>query len=90
MVRGASAGNLNIDTIISTFEHYMQHDNANVSRAEFEKNLLNKKKDMVFNGDIQPLLSVDQVKQYQSEQAYDIALKQFLVKLRGESWQGES
>lgn len=79
---------LDIDTVIGNFEHYMQIDNIKVSRAEFEKNIFSKKKDLVFNRDIQPLLSTDQVKQYQLNNAYDIVLNQFIVKLKGKPWQG--
>lgn len=79
---------LNIDAIVSNFNHYMQMDDTKVSRAEFEKNIFSKKKDPVFNRDIQALLSTDQMKQYRLEQAYDILLKQLLVKLKGEPWQG--
>jgi len=59
-----------------------------LSRAEFEKNLLMKKKDIVFNNNIAPLLSVEQSKQYQLEQAYDVVFKYFLAKLNGKPWQG--
>ncbi len=74
--------------MISTFEHYMQKDHTPVSRAEFEKNLFAKKKDIVFNQDIQPLLSAGQVKQYSLEQAYNTVFNELLIKLQGESWKG--
>lgn len=80
--------NLNIDTIISNFEHYIQMDNIKISRAEFEQNIISKKKDLVFNNDIQPLLSTEQVKQYELNAAYGIVLNQFIVKMKGEPWQG--
>ncbi len=79
---------LNKDIMISTFEHYMLKDNTPVSRAEFEKNLFAKKKDIVFNQDIQPLLSVDQAEQYQLEQAYNMVFNELLIKLQGEPWKG--
>lgn len=82
--------NLNIDSVVNTFEQYMKFENNSISRAEFEKNMYSKRKDLVFNNDIMPLLAVDYVKEYDMEHAYEIALKQFLLKLKGEPWQGSS
>lgn len=79
---------LDADNIVNIFEHYMKFVNVSVSRAEFEKNLHGKKKDSVFNNDISPLLAVNSEKQYNVEHAYEMALKQFLPKLKGEPWQG--
>ncbi len=49
---------------------------------------MNKKNDPVFNLDIHPLLSVDQINQYQIEEAYDVALNQFIARLKGDPWKG--
>ena len=80
--------NLNIETVVNNFERYIEKDNVKISRAEFEKNILSKQKDSVFNGDIQPLLSTDQAQQYQLNEAYEIILERFIPKLKGEPWQG--
>jgi predicted nucleotidyltransferase component of viral defense system len=61
------------------FEHYMHKDNATISRLDFENNLFNKKSDIVFNRDIQPLLSVDQRARYDHEKAYEIVLNKFII-----------
>lgn len=79
---------LNIDTIISVFERYMQVDGNKVSRAEFEKNLFNKKKDIFFKQDILPLLNNNQSNPYKIEQAFDLILDEFVVKLKGDRWSG--
>jgi predicted nucleotidyltransferase component of viral defense system len=80
---------LNTEEIIKIFEHYMKLGNVFVSRAEFEKNLLRKKKDIVFNRDIHFLLSMEQERQYKLEQAYKVVLDNFIVKLQGKPWKGE-
>lgn len=80
---------LPINTIIRIFEHYMQNDNSKVSRAEFEKNLFLKKQSAVFNNDVRPLLSVDQIKPYVIEEAYDMLFRHFLSQLKGEPWKGK-
>ncbi|MCW5590393.1 MAG: nucleotidyl transferase AbiEii/AbiGii toxin family protein [Legionellales bacterium] len=79
---------LDIQKIIDIFHHYMKDENIQVSRAEFEKNLFLKQNNPVFNNDIKPLLSSEQVKQYQIEEAYKLIFRDFLSKLSGEPWKG--
>lgn len=74
--------NLNIDLIVDIFEYYMKKDDAIISRKDFELNLLNKNKDIVFNADISPLLTIDERKRYNHDRAYDIALNMFISKLK--------
>jgi predicted nucleotidyltransferase component of viral defense system len=81
-------GNVDIRSVIKAFEYYMLKENIKVSRAEFEMNLFDKKNDIVFTQDILPLLSIEQAKQYQVTHAFEIVLKQFVVRLSGEPWQG--
>jgi predicted nucleotidyltransferase component of viral defense system len=76
--------------VIDVFQHYMDHGNTPVSRAQFEKNLIEKQKNPVFNGDITPLLSLRQNQSYSTEQAYAILFKQYLPKLKGEPWKNLS
>jgi predicted nucleotidyltransferase component of viral defense system len=78
----AQIQDLDIDAIINIFEHYMHKDNATISRLDFENNLFNKKSDIVFNRDIQPLLSVDQRARYDHEKAYEIVLNKFIIKMK--------
>ncbi len=77
---------LDIQKIIDIFHHYMADEKMQVSRAEFEKNLSLKRNNPVFNNDILPLLTPDQVKEYKIYEAYDILFRDFLPKLIGDSW----
>lgn len=77
---------LNIQKIIDIFQHYMQDENTQVSRAEFEKNLSLKRDNLAFNAYINPLLPQEQAKQYQFKEAYNILFRDFLPKLSGDSW----
>ncbi len=77
---------LNIQKIIDIFQYYMKDENMQVSRAEFERNLSLKRDNPAFKGDIYPLLSQDQAKQYPIEEAYSILFRDFLPKLNGEPW----
>ena len=47
------------------------------------KNLSLKQKDLVFNNDIRPLLSLEQVKQYQLDEAYKIVFFKIFAKIKG-------
>ena len=75
-------------TIISIFEKYLHNENRVVSRAEFEKNLALKQQSLVFNEDIKPLLSAEQVNTYVVQDAYQLLFEKFLPKLQGEPWKG--
>ncbi len=77
---------VNVQNTIAIFQRYMKGENTQVSRAEFEKNLSLKKDNPAFNADINPLLSQDQVKQYQIEEAYKILFLDVLPKLSGDPW----
>ena len=79
---------INIEKIIEIFQHYMRSENIKISKAEFEKNILEKKKDLVFNKDIHALLSTEQSKIYSLEKSYDLILDAFLAHLPGDSWKG--
>ena len=45
-----------------------------------------KKKNLVFNNDIRPLLPPEQIKEYKIEEAYEIVFRDFLQKLTGNPW----
>lgn len=80
--------NLNNDAVLSAFQKYMTFSNQSVTRAEFEKNILTKQTDKVFNNDISPLLAIYYADEYDSEQAYQMVLDSFVEKLPGEPWKG--
>lgn len=81
-------GPLQIENIIDIFEHYMGKEELTVSRAEFEKNLSNKRQDILFSNDIMPLLTLDQADQYKIENAFNI-IDSFVAQLKGEPWKGK-
>lgn len=82
--------NLSAASIVEIFQHYMKFTAATVSRAEFEENLFSKQTDKVFNNDILPLLSNEQVENYKINEAHEIVRKEIISKLAGESWRGIS
>jgi hypothetical protein len=66
----------------------MEHERHKVSRAQFEKNLHEKRNDAAFLNDIVPLLAsgID----YDADGAMDVVLKTLIQRLPGEAWRGET
>lgn len=80
---------INQDSVINAFEHYMTFVNCSVSRAEFEKNIFLKNQDPLFYQDIFPLLSGELAKSYSGHDAYQVGLQSFIEKMKGEPWQND-
>jgi len=75
--------------IINIFQEYIAFVGKPVSRAEFEKNIITKQKDTVFNNDILPLLAADYAATYNQQQAHEILMNDFVTRLPGEPWKGK-
>lgn len=75
------------DRVIGCFLKYMEHEGRQVSRAEFEENLLQKLEDPRFLNDIAPLLAPDCV--CDTASAADCVLKRLAVLIPGEPWRGK-
>lgn len=80
------SGEADSNRIIKCFGHYMDHDGATVSRAEFEANMAAKLKSNVFLEDIRLLILVDVV--YDPVTAAKIVQDELIAKLPGEPWKG--
>ncbi len=72
--------------IVECFGHYMDHDGATVSRAEFEANLAAKLKSDVFLEDIQLLIPADVV--YDPVTGAEIVQDELIARLPGDPWKG--
>jgi predicted nucleotidyltransferase component of viral defense system len=83
---------LDLDKIVHCFEVYMSKDDARVSRAEFESNLIHKLNDEQFIKDLRPLLTlqstVGNVEGYDITHAGREVLQLLAPKLAGEAWKG--
>ena len=79
---------VNPDRLVACFAQYMEHEKHTVSRAQFEKNLHQKRSDAAFLNDIAPLLAsgID----YDANGAMDVVLKTLIQRLPGEPWRGET
>jgi predicted nucleotidyltransferase component of viral defense system len=79
---------LDAQKTIECFLEYMRRAATEVSRAQFEANLLRKLEDPAFLADIGPLLSPDAADQFDARHAAEVILDQFIAKLPGEPWKG--
>lgn len=73
------------EQIVRCFQKYMEHEGHKISRAEFEKNLLEKLEDATFVEDIGPLLIADS--DFDFREASELLMKQLLPLIPGEPWQ---
>lgn len=80
--------NLSLDErlIVKCFIQYLEHEGKRVTRAEFEKNLFAKLKDVTFLSDVSSLISSDY--SWNSEEAARYVQAEILPHLGGEPWRG--
>lgn len=76
--------NLDRQKVIHCFLFYLEKEGNQVSRAEFEKNMIHKLKDRIFLDDIFPLLSPN--RQYSHTEAYDVVHEALIQRLPGATW----
>ena len=72
--------------VVASFLHYMEHGGHQISRALFEQNLLEKKADPQFTGDIEPLLTADS--KWDPDLAFEEIIDKLIALLPGDPWQG--
>lgn len=74
------------DRVVETFSKYMQEEGAQVSRAMFEQNLLEKREDTRFTADITPLLAAGHI--WNMDEAFALVWRELVGRLPGEPWKG--
>lgn len=74
--------------IIDSFLKYMDYADHQITRAIFEQNLLEKKEDLQFSGDITPLLTAEI--SWDFSIAFDDVMNRLISTLPGSPWQGYS
>ena len=83
--------NLDAKKVIACFLRYMYHEDASVSRAEFESNLLEKLADPVFTEDISPLLVLGEHPSpaLQPKNAGRTVMDKLIALIPGQPWKGD-
>ncbi len=80
------SGQVNIGNLISCFHHYMREEGHTVTRAQFEKNLDEKRREPDFRDDVYPLLHP--AIEWNFDQAMNDILHTLISKLSGNPWKG--
>lgn len=70
--------------VITCFQHYIAHQGVNISRAQFEENLLSKRADGRFMGDMVKLIAAGL--KYDPTIAVDEVLSKIIPSIPGDSW----
>lgn len=78
--------NVNVERVLSCFDAYMQREKRTVSRAEFERNLVEKSADEAFLGDTLPLLVPST--RFDVRSAFETVCAQIISRLPGDAWRG--
>ncbi len=73
---------------MEAFSRYMTEEAGRVTRAAFERNLAQKRRDPVFTGDISPLLAPGHP--WDLEAAFESVHGRLVALLPGEPWKGWS
>ncbi len=75
------------ERVVACFMRYLEHEGHNISRAEFERNLLDKLNDSRFMEDIGPLLTGGSA--WEPLSAAEFVMTSLLPLLPGEPWRGK-
>jgi predicted nucleotidyltransferase component of viral defense system len=81
-----TASDVQPERVIDCFLKYMEHEGHRISRAEFERNLLEKLRDPLFIEDIRPLLVPDTA--YDPGEAAALVINRLAILIPGDPWQG--
>lgn len=76
------------ESIVRSFQLHLDGDGAQISRAEFEKNLYLKLRDTVFLQDLPPLLGAG-AENFNLHSAHELIAKEILSRLPGHPWNQE-
>jgi predicted nucleotidyltransferase component of viral defense system len=80
---------LDATKVVECCQRYLSHQEASVSRAQFESNLVGKLKDSAFIGDINQLLASD-ASPFDPAAAGNLVLNKFVALFPGEPWKGDN
>ena len=79
---------INIEEVLHCFDCYMQAHNNKVTKAQFQKNLEQKRNSKIFNTDMHALLPENMSYEYDVEWIYQYLFNEVVHRLPGEPWKG--
>lgn len=86
MARAIESKFINTESLLQCFNFYSNNDGKQISRSEFEKNLISKRDSESFRQDIIPLLPVNT--NYDFDRDFELVMDQIITKLPGKQWKG--
>lgn len=81
-------GDLVPEDVVDVFHHYLEHQGLNVTRAQFQQNLMAKAETDLYVADILPLLSPEVKNHWNVEEAVQVVESKILPRMRGAPWKG--
>lgn len=79
---------IDLHDVVKIFHHYLEQQGIQVSRAQFEQNLIEKTTSANFIDDIRPLLSLDVEPRWNLAEGISLFKDRLLPCLTGEAWKG--
>lgn len=79
---------IDLQNVVKIFHHYLEQQDIQISRAQFEQNLIEKATSIGFVDDIRPLLSPEVESQWNLEEALSMVKDKLCPCLTGETWKG--
>jgi predicted nucleotidyltransferase component of viral defense system len=79
---------IDLQNVVKTFHHYLDKQGIQVSRAQFEQNLIEKASSPSFVDDIRALLSPEVEPQWNLAEGLSLLKDQLFPCLNGEAWKG--
>ena len=79
-------GRIEPETLITCFNRYMAEAGLNITRAQFEKNLEEKRKRPDFRDDVGPLIRHDL--SWECDESLYVVLEKLVSRLPGDPWRG--
>ena len=79
---------IDVPSIVKVFHHYLAQQGIQISRAQFEQNLIEKASSPNFVDDIRALLSPEVEPQWSLEEGLTMVRNRLIPSLSGEAWKG--
>lgn len=80
---------LNPQNVVKIFYHYLEQQNLDITRAQFQKNLSEKVRTDLYTADVHPLLAPDMRALWVASEAFSLVETEIFPFLRGDPWKSD-
>lgn len=85
---GLNRNLVDVDKAVELLEEYCDKVDEQITRAQFERNMLLKRNHPDFHFDMESLLATDT--QWDFDKAFEMVMSNLAPKLKGDAWKGDS